>query len=109
MPSLITHHIFGEDAAQRLPEGLVDGEEELLAFLLGNEGPDPFFVRFRTIPARVAACRHLAHDMHASHVTRHLATSAPRWGTCQSRTSALAERLRWGFSAIMCWTVRRIR
>ena len=51
MPSLITHHIFGEDAAQRLPEGLVDGEEELLAFLLGNEGPDPFFVRFRTIPA----------------------------------------------------------
>ena len=69
MPSLITHHIFGEDAAQCLPEGLVDGEEELLAFLLGNEGPDPFFVRFRTIPARVAACRHLAHDMHASHVT----------------------------------------
>ena len=70
MPSLITHHIFGEDAAQRLPEGLVDGEEELLAFLLGNEGPDPFFVRFRTIPARVATCRHLAHDMHASHITQ---------------------------------------
>ena len=70
MPSLITHHIFGEDAAQCLPEGLVDGEEELLAFLLGNEGPDPFFVRFRTIPARSSTCRHLAHDMHASHVTK---------------------------------------
>ena len=70
MPSLITHHIFGEDAAQRLPKGLIDGEEELLAFLLGNEGPDPFFVRFSTIPARVSACRHLARDMHNSHVTR---------------------------------------
>lgn len=70
MPSLITHHIFGEDAAQRLPEGLIDGEEELLAFLLGNEGPDPFFARFRAIPARASACRHLARDMHASHVAK---------------------------------------
>lgn len=70
MPSLITHHIFGEDAAQRLPEGLIDGEEELLAFLLANEGPDPFFVCFSTIPARVAACRHLARDMHDGHVTK---------------------------------------
>ncbi len=68
MPALITHHIFGEDAARRLPEGLIDGEEELLAFLLGNEGPDPFFVRFSTIPARVEACHHLAHDMHNGHI-----------------------------------------
>ena len=70
MPAIICHHIFGEDAAATLPEGMVVGEEELLAFLLGNEGPDPFFVRFSTIPARVAACRHRAHDMHASHVTK---------------------------------------
>lgn len=38
MPAIICHHIFGEDAAATLPEGMVVGEEELLAFLLGKIG-----------------------------------------------------------------------
>lgn len=70
MPALITHHIFGEDAVDKIPEGLVDGEEELLAFLLGNQGPDPFFARFFTLPERAKACHQLAHDMQSTHVTR---------------------------------------
>lgn len=60
MPALITHHIFGEDVLVSLPEGLVEGEEELLALLLGNQGPDPLMARFLAPPSRVATCRDLA-------------------------------------------------
>lgn len=64
MPAIITHHIFGEDAAGALPSGLVEGEEELLAFLLGNQGPDPLFARFSTLPSRADALHALGHQMH---------------------------------------------
>lgn len=70
MPALITHHIFGEDLAQGLPAGLLEGEEELLAFLLANQGPDPLFARFSTLPARARACRRLADEVQASRATR---------------------------------------
>ena len=64
MPAIICHHIFGEDACAMLPEGMVEGEEELLAFLLGNQGPDPLFARFSTLPGAAAADHRLAHNMH---------------------------------------------
>lgn len=64
MPALITHHLFGENAVAKLPEGIVNGQEELLAFLLGNQGPDPLFARFRTLPQKMAFCHQLADDMH---------------------------------------------
>lgn len=72
MPALITHHIFGEDLAQDLPAGLLGGEEELLAFLLANQGPDPFFARFSTLPSRARACHRLAEQVQASRTTRAL-------------------------------------
>ena len=64
MPALITHHLFGERSATLLPEGVISGEEELLAFLLGNQGPDPFFFRVLGKPAHVKAAQALAHRMH---------------------------------------------
>ena len=70
MPAIITHHIFGEDVARLLPEEVVSGEEELLAFLLGNQGPDPFFARFSTLPAVAAHSRALASTIQAGRVTR---------------------------------------
>ena len=70
MPALITHHIFGEDIAAELPAGIVEGEEELLAFLLGNQGPDPFFARFSTVPDRAAACHRFASLMQGGGMTR---------------------------------------
>lgn len=69
MPALITHHLFGENAVTLLPDGVVKGQEELIAFLLGNQGPDPFFTRFRTLPHRAHACHQLAHEMHVHHMT----------------------------------------
>ena len=72
MPALITHHIFGEDILAELPRGLVEGEEELLAFLLGNQGPDPLTARFSTLPSRVAVCHDLGRKIQSGHVTRAL-------------------------------------
>lgn len=69
MPALITHHLFGENAVTLLPDGVVEGQEELIAFLLGNQGPDPFFTRWRTLPHRAVACHRLAHEMHVGHMT----------------------------------------
>ncbi len=70
MPALITHHIFGEDAYPSLPEEIVSGEEELLAYLLGNQGPDPFFMRFTGGPSANRVSRKLAHDLQSSRTTR---------------------------------------
>ena len=72
MPAIITHHIFGEDIVCDLPSGMVEGEEELLAFLLGNQGPDPLFARFRTTPSRAARCGRAAHELHHADATRTL-------------------------------------
>lgn len=68
MPAIITHHLFGEDAARRLPDDLALGEEELLAFLLGNQGPDPFYFCFTATPSAIASCHEFAASMHSDHV-----------------------------------------
>lgn len=64
MPALITHHLFGEEAVSLLPEGIVQTQEEMLAFLLGNQGPDPLFACFSTKPSIARDCHRLAHEMH---------------------------------------------
>ncbi len=68
MPAIICHHIFGEDVVGGLPAGLIEGEEELLAFLLGNQGPDPLFARFSALPGTMATCHKLGHAMHDGRV-----------------------------------------
>ena len=70
MPALITHHLFGEESAKLLPDGLVSSEEELLAFLLGNQGPDPFFFRVLGAPSGVKGALQLGHRMHNERMTR---------------------------------------
>lgn len=70
MPAVITHHIFGEDVVRALPAGIIDGDEELLAFLLGNQGPDPFFVCFSALPARAIRCHRLAREFQSVRMTR---------------------------------------
>lgn len=68
MPAIITHHLFGEDASRRLPDDLVFNEEELLAFLLGNQGVDPFFFCFTINPASIHVCHAFARAMHSEHI-----------------------------------------
>ena len=68
MPALLTHHLFGEEASTLIPDGIIQNQEELLSFLLGNQGPDPFFLRFTTLPETASACHRLAHRMHEEKV-----------------------------------------
>lgn len=89
MPALITHHIFGEDAAALLPDSIIGNEEELMAFLLGNQGPDPMFTRFSLLTVGTGLHVHqLANDMHAKHVTRAflaMRTAVERLPECDCR------------------------
>lgn len=62
MPALITHHLFGDAALPQLPAGLIADEDQRAAFLLGNQGPDPFF--FAVTTTRGATVRSMGHLMH---------------------------------------------
>ncbi|QWT17577.1 zinc dependent phospholipase C family protein [Collinsella sp. zg1085] len=68
MPALMTHHLFGEESIERLPGGLIASEEERLAFLLANQGPDPFF--FHVLTLQLPLTQRLAHEMHSSYITK---------------------------------------
>lgn len=68
MPAILTHHIFGEDASALLPDGILEKQEDLLAFLLGNQGPDPLWARFSTTPRISRSCHQLATRMHSEHI-----------------------------------------
>lgn len=72
MPAIITHHLFGEDAARRLPESLSFTDEELLAFLLGNQGSDPFYFCFTATPMAIQACHSFAASMHEGKIVEAL-------------------------------------
>lgn len=67
MPAIITHHLFGEEAARRFSAHVSLAEEELLAFLLANQGPDPFSFGFTANPLAIQTCHELAMAMHAGH------------------------------------------
>ena len=67
MPALMTHHIFGEKAVRTLDDGLVEGQEELLSYLIGCQGPDPFFFR-ASLSGSARELHALASDMHCRHV-----------------------------------------
>ena len=68
MPALITHHLFGEESIDRLPQGVITSDEERIAFILGNQGPDPFF--FHMLTPRISDCTSLAQVMHRSRMSR---------------------------------------
>ena len=70
MPALTTHHLFGEESIDRLPAGLVASGNERTAFLIGNQGPDPFFFRVRT--PHLSTCMKFAQVMHRSRMSRQM-------------------------------------
>lgn len=73
MPALITHYLFGKEALNR---GLVPGmcksggvsDAERQAYLLGCQGPDPFF--FGVTTPRGTAVRGLGQAMHRMRMSR---------------------------------------
>lgn len=87
MPALITHHLFGEESVGRLPDGLVSTDEERAAFLLANQGPDPFFFRVRT--PNMKACMKLGQVMHRSRMSRQFAALHDGISRLQERDSGV--------------------
>lgn len=71
MPALITHHLFGEESMCRLPQGIISTEDERCAFLIANQGPDPFFFHVRT--PNLKSCMSLGHRMHSERTPEQLA------------------------------------
>lgn len=67
MPAITTHRLFAEESVELLPQGLVASGDERTAFIIGNQGPDPFFYRFRT--SNFQDCMKLGHLMHGSRMT----------------------------------------
>ena len=68
MPALITHHLFGEESIDRLPLDTITSEDERAAFLIANQGPDPFFFHVRSLNAK--NCMELGRSMHRCRTTR---------------------------------------
>lgn len=68
MPALVTHRLFGEESIDRLPAGVISSEEERIAFLLANQGPDPFFFRVRSL--HMSQAMELARRMHRSRMSK---------------------------------------
>lgn len=87
MPALITHHLFGEESIDRLPQGVITSDEERIAFILGNQGPDPFF--FHILTPRVSDCTLLAQVMHRSRMSRQFACLRDGVSHLQPRDASL--------------------
>lgn len=68
MPALMTHKLFGEESIKLLPEGIIETEDDRTAFLIANQGPDPFF--FHALTPSVRESVKLAQVMHRSRMSR---------------------------------------
>lgn len=62
MPALITHYLFGEEALPQVDDVVGTAESERNAFLIGCQGPDPFF--FGVTTPRGSDVRALGRQMH---------------------------------------------
>ncbi len=67
MPALITHYLFGEEALHRLGHDLCPTDQARDAFLIGCQGPDPFF--FAVTCTRGGAIRSMGGQMHRRRVS----------------------------------------
>ena len=69
MPAIITHRLFGEKALGLLDESKGWNDEETKAFLLANQGPDPFAARFKTTRDARKRCHDFGRAMQGSKAT----------------------------------------
>ena len=68
MPALLTHFVFGVQMANEVHSDLFKTSEELNAFLLGNQGSDPFLARHLTWPNHALACNRLHQCLHTNQI-----------------------------------------
>lgn len=68
MPAILAHHLFGEDASALLPDGIIASQQDLLAFLLGNQGIDPLWSCGLSLPQSAQVYHDLALRVHTERV-----------------------------------------
>ena len=77
MPAIITHYLFGQEAARSLPPELIATHEELEAFMLGNQGPDVlFFSPFALQPRKGGNIGSAMHKTDAGKLLAHMRDAA---------------------------------
>lgn len=99
MPAIITHHLFGEEASRNLPEGHILADEELLAFLLGNQGPDPFACCFSASLLTMKAFRTFAQLWHAGQVIEALRAARDAVTSLPAQDQGVGRAFAWGLLA----------
>ena len=67
MPALITHYLFGEEVLHRMGRELCPTDAARDLFLMGCQGPDPFF--FAVTTSRGGAVRAMGSNMHRRRVS----------------------------------------
>ena len=98
MPALITHYLFGEEALPALPSGSVASQEERDAFLLGCQGPDPFFFHWSS-PTTFDAISKLGGTMHITNMSRFFDVLRSSVSRLPERDRGLAEAFSLGMLA----------
>ena len=63
MPAIITHDTFGNELFEQAADRIGDNRDELAAFLLGNQGPDPFL--YTLVDPRLSFGNDFARTLHA--------------------------------------------
>ena len=72
MPGIVTHYTFGTDVHASLAEVIGESQAARDAFLLGNQGPDPFFYLWATPMMR--ELRYIGQTMHRQKVSELLSS-----------------------------------
>ena len=99
MPAILAHHLFGEDASSLLPGGILANQEEVVAFLLGNQGPDPLSARFMAAPKVIRTCHTLSELMHDSSTADELRVMHSVIADFEPQDQAIATAIMLGFAA----------
>ena len=105
MPALITHYLFGEEVLPQVDDVVGSSDTERDAFLIGCQGPDPFF--FGVTTPRGSDVRALGREMHRRKMGAALGRCAPTWRNCPRPTAPWARRSSAGCSPTTCSTARR--
>jgi hypothetical protein len=89
MPAIIAHHLFGTEIQSRLGDDAFPTNDELSAFLLGNQGPDPYY--YAVFTRHMVTAKKLGSLMHKTHVSRALDAMRELARTFTGDDQAIAE------------------
>lgn len=95
MPALITHDQFGQEMYSCLHERIGGSRDEMEAFLLGNQGPDPLF--YSVISPLLKPVHHLGGTMHHKHPNELLAAFKQALSTLSDDDRAVGRAYALGF------------